>query len=79
MKKILILCSALFALFVFSGCVTSTGQYIWDNRVAVYKVVVKGVTTFATKEQIEDNQLDKVADVIEYVYSVDTSTGKLVE
>ncbi|WP_417327683.1 hypothetical protein [Halarcobacter sp.] len=47
--------------------------------VAVYKVVEKGVVTFATKEQIEDNQLDKVADVIEYVYSVDTSTGKLVE
>ncbi|MDC7249273.1 MAG: hypothetical protein PQJ49_05070 [Sphaerochaetaceae bacterium] len=77
MKKL-----AFFAMFtatlMFTGCATSTGQFLWDNKVAVYKVVTKGVTTFMTKKQIEEKQLDKAADLIEYVYSIDTSTGKVI-
>lgn len=77
MKKILIGC--IFALFLFTGCMTTTGQYLYDNRVAVYKVVKNGVVTFMTKEQIESKNLDKLADTIEYAHSINKNTGKIVE
>lgn len=80
MKKLFgVICVAVFALFLFSGCATSTGQYLYDNRVAVYKVVKNGVATFMTKEQIESKNLDKLADTIEYAHSINKNTGKLVK
>lgn len=79
MKK-LILMSLIFCFSLsFSGCITSTGQAIWDSRVSVYKVVKKGVTTFMTEEEIKALQLDKASTVIEYAYSIDKETGKKIE
>lgn len=77
MKKILIGC--IFALVAFTGCMTTTGQYLYDNRVAVYKVVKNGAVTFMTKEQIESKNLDKLADTIEYAHSINKNTGKIVK
>lgn len=70
---------AAVALFLFTGCMTTTGQYLYDNRVAVYKVVKNGAVTFMTKEQIESKNLDKLADTIEYAHSINKNTGKIVQ
>jgi len=69
----------ILGLSFFTGCVTTTGQYLYDNKVAVYKVVTHGVVTLMTKEQIQEKKLDKIADTIEYIYSVEKNTGKIVE
>jgi hypothetical protein len=68
---------------LFSGCYTSTGQAVYNfvdnNKVVIYKVLEKGVVTFMTKQQIEELKLDKAGAVIEYAYSVNKITGKVVE
>lgn len=80
MKKLGIgVLGGIVALFLFTGCVTTTGQFLYDNKVAVYKVVKNGAVTFMTKEQIQEKKLDKIADTIEYIYSVEKNTGKIVE
>ncbi len=83
MKKIVLGVLAVFACLVFSGCYTTTGQYLYDkiedNKVAVYKVAKQGVVTFMTQEQIQEYHLDKAADTIEYLYTVDKESGKIVE
>lgn len=63
MKKILLGLSLAGAMLI-NGCATSVGQKIYDNRVIVYKVVVKGVNTFMTKEQIKKARLDKINVVV---------------
>lgn len=82
MKKIVKLSlAAAVACLCFTGCMTATGQYVYDkiedNRVAIYKVVKKGVVMLMTKEQIQENHLDKAADAIEYLYSVDKESGEV--
>ncbi|WP_320034797.1 hypothetical protein [Halarcobacter sp.] len=79
MKKIvLMLIAGFISVLIFTGCATSAGQFLWDNRVPVYKVVVKGVDSYYTKKEIEEKRLDKIAELIEYAYSVEQSTGKVI-
>lgn len=78
-RGLFLLFGGLVALFLFTGCMTTTGQYLYDNRVAVYKVVKNGAVTFMTKEQIKSKNLDKLADTIEYAHSINKNTGKIVE
>lgn len=82
MKKLIgFMLAALVAGLFFSGCYTTTGQYLYDkiedNKVALYKVVKKGVVMIMTKEEIQEKHLDKVADAIEYLYSVDKESGEI--
>ena len=79
MKK-LILMSLIFCFSLsFSGCLTTTGQFIYDNRVAIYKVTKKGITTFMSEDEIQALQLDKASTVIEYAYTIDKDSGKKIE
>jgi len=76
MKKLLLV-GALFA-FLLSGCATTVGQKIYDNRVVVYKVVKKGVTIFLTKEEIAELELDNASTFIEYAYTLDKQGKQVV-
>ena len=69
----MIACS-IFAIFTFNGCtgIITGHEYTKSDLVVVYKVVKAGVTTFMTREQIEEARLNKV-DL--YV----TDTYKLIE
>jgi len=91
MKK-LVLGSLILGSLVLGGCVAKnenneviglkgaiTGAvYKPEIIVDVYEVVVKGVSTFMTKEQIEATKLDKLDAVIRYVYSVTKEGNKVV-
>lgn len=70
MKKLI---SLVIVCVFFIGCagpVTGIEYNPKDVVVVMYKVVKKGVTTFMTKDQIESKKLDKVADSVEYAYSI---------
>lgn len=65
---------AISAITIFTGCtgIITGHEYTKSDLVVVYKVVKAGVTTFMTREQIEEARLNKV-DL--YV----TDTYKLIE
>jgi len=75
MKK-LVLGAMIVAML--SGCATTLGQKIYDNRVVVYKVVKKGVTIFLTKEEIAELELDEASTLIEYAYTLDKQGKRVV-
>jgi len=79
MKKLLTILLVVAIATLFSGCYTTFGQKIYDKRVAVYKVVKKGVTTFLTEDEIKTLQLDKASTLIEYAYTVDEMGKQVVD
>lgn len=92
MKK-LVLASLVLASLVFGGCVAKNANneviglkgaisgavYKPDIIVDIYEVVANGVSTFMSKEQIEDAKLDKLDAVIRYAYSVTKEGNKVVK
>lgn len=79
MKKLISL--MLVAAIIFSGCagpVTGIEYNPKDVVAVVYKVAKNGVVTFMTKEEIEAAKLDKVANTVEYAYSV-LNDGTMVD
>jgi len=92
MKK-LVLGSLILGSLVLSGCIAKNANneviglkgaisgaiYKPDIIVDVYEVVVKGASTFMSKEQIEAAKLDKLDAVIRYAYSVTKEGNKVVK
>lgn len=93
MKRYLLVMFLFIATSIFTGCIAKnenneviglkgiiTGAtYKPELLVDVYRVVVKGVVTFMTKEQIEALKLDKVDMAFKYAYSVTVEGKKVIK